>query len=169
MNVLRDVGWVPSLPDQWMRADGQVFAVIEEHEHANAEIPAAIQEQIIRAAWCGASAHYLGAGLEQGVPGLEPYRRCRARFKRQGWHGRAAALDVIVCGGVWIGDRAAVTPEGRQMSNACARCGAATESAFHRYYGCPSLRDLQDEYGDIAGTAWLVQRARDSWDRWPCL
>ena len=116
--VLGQRGWHPVAPDKWITADSSAYADLERSAFANAGILDALTSEFERAAWRPAGKHFLGAGLESGIPNLEPTRSAtRWLLKRDLWK-EVKALDCIVCGGVWAGFRIG-------ESTPCDACGAA--------------------------------------------
>lgn len=85
--------------------------------------------------------------MATGVSDLQPAREAKRRLKKQGLRAAAHAFDVIVVGGSWFGTRG-------DMERKCRSCGV-TETAFHRYWSCSHLRQMNDEA--VTSTADMIE------------
>ena len=144
--VLGQVGWHPVSPDKWIAPGGTEYAELGWSEFANAAILDELVVAFERAAWRSASDHFLGGGLETGIPGLEPARAVRRwLIKNEQWK-EVKALDCVVCGGVW-------SDLHTNGCGTCTLCGEEGIDAFHRYWSCPVL----EQHADVAvsSTQWM--------------
>ncbi len=144
--VLGQVGWHPVEPNRWIDASGTEYAELEWSSFANTGILDRLTRAFETCTWTSASGHYLGGGLESGIPTLDPARAARKWFLKQERWKEVKALDCVVCGGVWA--------EHRHGGNeTCSRCGAQDVGAYHRYWSCPELGSITDEA--VSRTQWM--------------
>ena len=96
--------------------------------------------------WRRAELHYLGKGLGHGVctRGLVAFLE---GLRRKGLTEEASALRLAATASFWPGDRVGAAYPSADTS--CPRCGAAVESATHRFWECPWISTL-DADGDQA-------------------
>ncbi len=125
-------------------------------------ISEAVEDSAAEAAWRAASKHYLGGGLEEGEPSLEPARDARKWFSRKKMPLAIKALDIILCGGCWHRGRG-------QMERLC-RCGQR-DSAYDSYYTYPLLDETakEDDTGIIASTEWMADDFSGELNHYACL
>ena len=83
-------------------------------------------------AWRDAAEHYLGAGLDTGIPSLGPARRAPRRLLKEANWLEVKALDRAICGAAWHHGREGVMRK-------CKGCGAEAAD-WHRYWSCEKLR-----------------------------
>ena len=141
------VGWRPVAADRWIDHTGEQFAVLGSHGAAGDEgIRRAFAARATEVSWIGAAAHWLGGGLESGVPRLAPAKKLRARLAKEGQGEDVALLDMVVCGGLWVADRGG-------NCRVCP-CGLRAPDAFHRYYTCPLIKDI--DLPDVTKSNWLI-------------
>ena len=78
-------------------------------------------------------------------------------FLKQGRNAEAKALECIVAGKSWCGER--LSNEIRDASDVglCLRCGVTLEPPHHRYYTCIKNKDI--EHNDVSKTHHLAQAA----------
>ena len=128
-------------PTKWIAPGKESFADLDNKKpHAKYEIEAAVTDTLVEGLWNHASQHFLGAGLETGVPDLKPAQQARRWFERNGHAVAARAVDFVVCGGLWPGGRCS------KVVRRC-RCGAM-ETPRHRWWTCAKLDEMhQGELG----------------------
>ena len=144
--VLAQVGWRPVAPDNWVSANGDEYAELEWSTFANAGIIEALELEFERAAWSTASAHFLGRGLETGIPSLEPARSARRWLRRRGSWKEMKALDVVVCGGARMPCRSS-------REEHCPRGCGEMLTPYHWYWSCPKLAAHSEEV--VHKTQWM--------------
>ena len=88
------------------------------------------------ATWRAASKHRNGTGLEDGVY-LQPTLQYMNTLRKHGEHEQAGWLNAIASAALWPDDRLAAA--GYPVTPRCHRCGAATDSEFHRVWLCPAI------------------------------
>ena len=98
---------------------------------------AAIKSAVMESLWRRASAHHLGAGLEQGVD-LTQARRLLRRYRRVQDHQRAQLLLTILAGGMWPLQRCC--QEGYHGTDLCPLCGLQPETVHHLCWSCPAVK-----------------------------
>jgi len=160
--TLADVGWSPSAATKWFDENREFSATIDTTDPDGVQdVISAFALAVNRRRWRDAAAHFLGRGLEAGVPSLEPAVKARRRLVKVADPSRARALDMVVCGSAWMGGR-------NGLKCKCKWCGA-DETPLHRYWTCPRLDDLNDQF--IKDTQDLITFAAgpDGFDRYPCL
>ena len=108
--------WKPSMPNLWFNQYGDQCINIDEAPYAKIMVRRALEDDLEGIAWQNASQHYLGQGLDKGIPDLDPARRVRSKMVKMGLTKAAAALDAVVCGACWHHDR-----EG--LDRQCFWCG----------------------------------------------
>ena len=111
-----------------------------------------------------AATHFLGQGLELGVPDLSPAHVARGKLVKEGRFEEATALDVVTCGG-----QCPSTRFDPSTADLCPHCGLHPETALHRYWTCPSLRDLpDDDSGTMRRTDWYKKLVLGSMQHLQC-
>ena len=176
--VLRAAQWDPIQTDRWL-APGERFATLSAPEpHAEHDVMAAVEQDLSVIYWKQAAGHFMGSGLEQGMPCFEPFQAARKHLlkliKVQGSPAagpdtelqprpapsgpesaafRAAALDAVVAGGATVGCRF-------NPPRPCPRCGALAETPLHRYFECEGNKDaaLLDIEPAIGKTQWMAEK-----------
>ncbi len=161
--TLGQMGWAPVQPDRWLVADRLSYADLsDEAPEAPNQILQAVEGAAAEEVWKGASQHWLGKGLEEGIPSLEPARAARKWLVRQHQATEVKALDTVLCGGAWCGGRS-------QLKRRC-RCGAE-ENPWHRYWGCGLLEEICDQGGRpvVKETQWLASVLGEHYAQYECL
>ena len=161
--TLLELGWHPIQPNHWLTQDLSQ-AAMRLTLGCKASILEAIRSSAKHLVWRRASRHWGGGGLEHGPPDFTAIQNFRRKLVKEGLLAEVSALNAVACGGALVGERFGI---GMQS---CQYCGAAVEDAAHRYYLCPSLRDLDDPDGVLAKTAWIVDKvASGAWSDMKCL
>ena len=140
--TMRDIGFNVLDHEAWVGPKGDVVRIADTLEGCTGPFLAVVQEAAKAAAWRSAAAHDLAAGLGEGVPALGPARVARRRLCKEGTAASVAALDAVVCGGLW-----------RHSRGQRCQCGEP-DSPHHRYWGCTLLRDSTCEA--VRETAFLA-------------
>ena len=104
--VLRKARWKPAAPDLWIEPKGAASANLDSAPEAGAEIANFVKRSLMDETWKEAAQHFGGKGLELGTPLAEPARKQISKYRKAAAHAHANALEAIVCGGVWCGERA---------------------------------------------------------------
>ena len=81
--TIAEQGWKPIAPGHWRTPDETMEAVLNGEKSDNLSIAAAFEQTCMINVWNAASKHYMGKGLERGVPsfdkGHEMERSSRSR------------------------------------------------------------------------------------------
>ncbi len=147
--TIGQLGWIPTAPDKWLDESRTQYADLNDAApEAGPQIVLAVRRSAQRAVWRKAAEHHLGRGLEEGVPSMEAARAAKKWLNRRHQKAEAKALDAIICGGLWHGERAG-------LQRIC-RCGKP-ETPYHRYWTCPKLDEIHDQGGRriVSDTQWL--------------
>ena len=145
--TLIDAGWQPVHPTTWIIPGGQSMIDFDETPGiSHYRVLHHFREGLETKLWKHASETHGGGGLEDGVPHFGPASRAHNDFVKQGKHKEARALEVIVTGRSWCGERkleAGIIEAGEAM---CTRCGEnILETDYHKYYECKANDDIDEE------------------------
>ena len=117
------------------------------------DVTAKAQETSQEILWRNASKHSFGVGLETGIPSLEPARKAKRYFKKQGRHDAAQGLENIV-----VGIYRPYANEG--VYGVCPRCAKdVTLGREHDIYHCDDNKNIEHAYFKFATERVSRQRA----------
>ena len=146
--VLRSAGWHAVGPGYWPTPDKEACATLSGKSYETTAIAEAVAQTVEERLWEEAACHHLGKGLDKGPPDLDPTKKARKVLLKRGAWAEVAALDAAVCGGAWHHGRA-----GQKVL--CHRC-QEEDTAWHRYWGCPKLRDHDSD--EVRKSEWLKSK-----------
>ena len=145
MLTLHRLGWKIPSADMWITPCGNAMANLGSSQSgAKEQILKAVGETAREKGWKEAASHFMGGGLEQGVPALRPAKEARGRLARTGKLEAATALEAVVCGGSW--------PDGREGTVRLCPCGAR-DTALHKFWTCPLLDQFTEE--EVVKSQWM--------------
>ena len=145
MLTLHRLGWKIPSADMWITPCGNAMANLGSSQSgAKEQILKAVGETAREKGWKEAASHFMGGGLEQGVPALRPAKEARDRLARVGKLEAATALEAVVCGGSW--------PDGREGTVRLCPCGAR-DTALHKFWTCPLLDQFTEE--EVVKSQWM--------------
>jgi len=161
--VLASIGWSPTWQTRWADADRTHNASADATDPGDkAAVLRAVTAAVNKQRWQSSADHFLGKGLEAGVPSLAVAAKVRSKLVKDKQPELVKALDAVVCGAVVMG--------GRYDSDVpCAWCGLP-ESPLHRYWTCKCLAKSNDEH--IVKSQFLVAEACNGacgFEAYPCL
>ena len=78
--VLRAAGWQPLQPDRWNAPQDRCAILNAKEPHADGDILEAVSLDLEKQMWKEASKHFMGSGLEQGIPCFEPAKIARRKL-----------------------------------------------------------------------------------------
>ena len=173
---LKQIGWVPAQPDYWVASDQRVASLAAEEPHAVTDILDEFSKDAHKHCWRKAAAHFLGQGLEQGIPSFDEAKAATRRLQKAATKERAergtsalrgarseqaflpyglrlTALRAVNTGGATVGSR-------YSPPRPCSRCSAPLETPEHRYFLCPdnSSTEMRDAEPAIARTNWIASQ-----------
>ena len=142
MYILFSLGWDPVHLEQWNDHEGSTYVI--NHDVPILGIVKDLVSAYTRISTQRADAHYQGTGLKHGIE-FDPTLALSRHFKKYKNVAMATALDMILTGAYWPGDRLSsinnsVTPQ------LCTRCNLAPDSAYHTLWECPCNADIDSPY-----------------------
>lgn len=172
--ALKQIGWEPAQADYWVASGERIATLSASEPHAVQDIVSTFSHDAHARVWQDASAHFLGSGLEQGVPSFDLAKAARSKLQRAADKHKAArsvadraghpreqaeflpyalrlrALAAINTGGATVGCR--YTPP-----RPCMRCGVLNETPEHRYFLCADnhSQQMQESEEAIGKTNWI--------------
>ena len=171
--TLRESGGGPVQPHLWAAPRQRLATLHAEEPHAASDIVDALAKDLTKLTWVRASKHFLGGGLEQGLPSFEPALKVKRGLLRRAAEEKATATQDAAAGRARTGPMvsAAFRIAALEACNAggntvgcrflparpCPRCGAAAETARHRYFECPenSASELLEFEPAVGKTQWM--------------
>ena len=96
--ALRQIGWQPQTPTEWMDTEGSKWIIKGDEDFH--QIKQAVQDDSIKQLWNLAAKHNQGAGLEQGADMIQLKRTLNSMYIHDR-HQEARMLKTAVCNGIW--------------------------------------------------------------------
>ena len=155
------IGWTPVEPDRiidhagevWQLGDGPLGPFMQH-----------LRRYLDMKCWQQASLHWGGGGLQGGAY-LGPTKRFIASLREQGHSAKAGMLEATLAATIWPAARLHACQ--LVEDDLCPRCQAAPETAMHRYWLCPVLREVEIE--EVRASQHLLQLAVEQQEVAACL
>ena len=162
-SLLRDVGWVPTLPTRWEDPEGQQW-VLSDGPSGLGPIRKALAHGISKALWAKAASFHAGKGLEGGAD-LEGARKALQSFEKKGQTELHTNALLALSAGAWT--RSRLFELGLCPSDLCPRCSQGPETLLHRYWQCPDNANVDSPA--VRATDRHSRRAAMESGSYPCL